>query len=187
MALGTRTRSGAGDAAQRSFAARTRGLDRLAGAGILISAVLLIAGISLPVMAIDRLYLFEERVSIIGAVGTLARDGEWLLAGIVGLFSIAMPTVKLWFAWRLWRTADALHPAVGQRLQMLSLIGKWSMLDVFLIAIVIAVVKVSWVSDVHVHYGLYLFVAAVVLSTAICQRLAVLASRLGRDGIEAAP
>jgi paraquat-inducible protein A len=154
------------------------GLDRLAGAGIALAAVLLVGGLTLPMMSIDRLYLFEQRVSIVDAVVTLLRGGEWAVGTIVALFSIVFPGLKLALAWRLWRTADVRHPRLGRRLQALSQLGKWSMLDVFLVAILIAAVKISLISDVHVHYGLYLFIAAVVLSTVICQRLAFLADRL---------
>lgn len=159
----------------------------MAGAGIVLAAVLFGAGLSLPIMSIDRFFLFEERVSIIGALMALADDGEWLLALVIGLFSIVLPIFKLALAWWLWQISDLMNPGLGRRLEILSTLGKWSMLDVFLAALVIAGIKISFVSDVEVHYGLYLFAASVILSTAICQRLSLLASRFEARPSEPAP
>lgn len=170
-----------------SLAAHATGFDRLAGAGIALAAVMLAAGLTLPIMSIDRLFLFEQRVSIADALMVLAEDGEWVLAAVVGLFSIVLPVLKLVLAWWLWRATDLRNPNFGRRLEVLSMIGKWSMLDVFLVAILIAAIKISLVSDVQAHYGLYLFTASVLLSTVICQRLGVLAARLGGRRREAPP
>ncbi len=160
-----------------TLAAQATGIDRLAGAGIVLAAALLGAGLSLPIMSIDRFFLFEQRVSIIDALLVLAGDGEWLLALVVGLFSILFPVLKLALAWWLWQVSDLKHPGLGRQLEILATVGKWSMLDVFLAALIIAAIKISFVSDVEVHYGLYLFAASVLLSTVICQRLSLLAAR----------
>ncbi len=170
-----------------TLAAQATGIDRMAGAAIALAAALFAAGLSLPIMSIDRFFLFEERVSIISALMALAEDGEWLLAGVVGLFSIVFPIFKLALAWWLWQISDLTNPGLGRWLEILSTVGKWSMLDVFLAALVIAAIKISFVSNVEVHYGLYLFAASVILSTAICQRLSLLASRLRIRPPEPAP
>jgi len=166
-----------------TLAAQATGIDRMAGVGIVLATGLLAVGLSQPIMSIDRFFLFEEQVSIIGALTVLAQDGEWLLASVVGLFSIFFPVLKLVLAWRLWQVSDLRDPGLGRRLAIMVAVGKWSMLDVFLAALVIAAIKISFVSDVEVHYGLYLFAASVLLSTMICQRLSLLAVHL-RDQLQ---
>ena len=44
-------------------------------------------------------------------------------------------------------------------------LSKWSMLDVFVAALVVVAIKVTIVSDVSIHSGIYVFTAAVLLST----------------------
>ena len=139
-----------------TLAAQVTGIDRMAGGGILLATALLAVGLSQPIMSIDRFFLFEEEVSIIGALTVLVQDGEWLLASVVGLFSIFFPILKLVLAWRLWQVSDLRNPKLGQQLEIMVAVGKLSMLDVFLVALVIAAIKISFVSDVEVQYGLYL-------------------------------
>lgn len=50
------------------------------------------------------------------------------------------------------------------KFKILEAISKWAMLDVFIIAVIVASVKLKLFSDAETHYGLYLFVTAVVLS-----------------------
>ncbi|MFO7593789.1 MAG: paraquat-inducible protein A [Pseudomonadota bacterium] len=47
---------------------------------------------------------------------------------------------------------------------LLMLLGKWSMLDVFVVAMFIMTVKMGAIVSVEVHTGLYLFSAGVVAS-----------------------
>ena len=78
---------------------------------------------------------------------------------------------------------DPLDPRVRRTLGWVETIGRWSMLDVFVVAILVVVIKLSMVSDVEVHTGLYVFVLAVVVSMVAVRRIATLAHRrLEQDG-----
>jgi paraquat-inducible protein A len=66
----------------------------------------------------------------------------------------------LWFA----PTAEATRRRVLQGLEAL---GKWSMLDVFIVAIVIVAVKFGWMSKAHAESGVYVFAASIFLSMAV--------------------
>ena len=59
----------------------------------------------------------------------------------------------------------------------LDFIGRWSMLDVFVAAMLVVVIKLSLISDVEIHAGLYVFIAAVILSMVAVRRIATLAHR----------
>lgn len=54
------------------------------------------------------------------------------------------------------------------------------MLDVFVVALVVVVIKLSLISDVSVHVGVYVFAAAVLLSMPAVRRVAVMAGRAAR-------
>ena len=56
-----------------------------------------------------------------------------------------------------WRKHERLLHWIGQ-------FGKWSMLDVFVAALLIVTVRLGAIADVEVHFGLYAFAASVVLT-----------------------
>ena len=43
-------------------------------------------------------------------------------------------------------------------------VSKWAMLDVFLVAIVITIIKLDIITAGVTHYGLYLFVSSILIS-----------------------
>jgi paraquat-inducible protein A len=57
----------------------------------------------------------------------------------------------------------------------LSHYGKWSMLDVFVVALLLVIVKLGVLATVEVHYGIYMYAAAgllIMLCTTIINNIA---------------
>ena len=54
------------------------------------------------------------------------------------------------------------------------LYGKWSMLDVFVVAVLLASVKLAGLAQVEIHSGLYAFAASVLLTMLITARVTCL-------------
>ena len=161
----------------RSLAAGARGPDRCLGWLILLTALLLVLGWTLPIMTVDTLLFFKERISILRGVAVLWAEGHVLLFAIVFVFSVVFPALKLIFALYLWYRADADSAALARTLGWMEAFGRWSMLDVFVVALIVVAVQGSLVSDVSAHPGLYVFTAAVVLSLLGVRRLMALARR----------
>ena len=168
-----------GGTAGRSLAALARGPDRLLGPALLATTVLLVLGWTLPIMTVERLLFLTERVTILEGCRQLWDAGHTFLFAVIAVFSIVFPLLKLLAALYLWYRADAGDPALGRALGRVEWLGRWSMLDVFVVALVIVGIQMSFVSDVEVHAGLYVFTAAVMLSMVAVQRIAVLAHRNG--------
>ena len=165
----------------RSLAASARGADRLLGLFFLAVGVLLVAGWTLPIMTVRKLFFFAERISILEGIGVLWEEGNYFLFAVILVFSVLFPALKTLLALLLWYAADARGPRLHKALTWLETLGRWSMLDVFVVALTIVAIQVSIVSDVATHAGLYVFTAAVVLSMAGLRRLIVLARRAGED------
>lgn len=55
--------------------------------------------------------------------------------------------------------------------------GRWAMLDVFVVAILIVTVKLGAIASVEVHPGLYVFGAAVLLIMIITDRVTKLITK----------
>lgn len=153
------------------------GPDRWLGWGAILAAVLLVAGWVLPIMTVERLLFLSREISILQGVAELWSEDEAFLAIVIGAFSVLLPAVKLALALYLWFHAEAGSEPLRRALGLLELVGRWSMLDVFVVALLVVSIRTSLIDDVTVHPGVYVFTAAIVLSLVVVQRMAVLARR----------
>ena len=138
---------------------------------LLIAFVCLLLGIYLPSLTVEALPLFEDRVSILDGAIILWDDDQYLLFVVIVVFSMVFPLLKILLGLWAWRLADLAHRSPLRLIRRIEQLGKWSMLDVFVIAMVVAALNISIVSDVWIHEGLYLFTAAVVISMIAMGRL----------------
>ena len=90
-------------------------------------------------------------------------DSKGIAAVIFG-FSIVFPIGKLLILWLATnRIQDAQCP--GKALKMVEKLGKFSMIDVFVIAVLIVTIKgLPGGSQIHAEWGLYVFAISVFLS-----------------------
>lgn len=174
----SREQPGAGG---RSLAHRVGRTQRwLIPALLLLSAVLLAFGWSLPIMTVETLVVLSEDISILDSCWQLLESGEWFLFAMIFVFSIVFPLIKLAVALWLWWFADLERPGFLRSLAWIEALGKWSMLDVFVVALSVVAIQLSLVSDVEIHPGIYLFSAAVALSIVAVGRITALARRVAR-------
>ena len=148
-------------------AARARGWARWVPAALVASLALLIAGLALPIMTVDKFFVFSARFSILGSLEALWRAHEYFLFAAVGLFSVAFPIAKLGASLAVWYGA-------GLATEWIEELGRWSMLDVFLLAILLVTIRGAG-TGAHTEIGLYIFAAAVIVS--------ILAARWFRSAI----
>ncbi|ABI73732.1 Paraquat-inducible protein A [Shewanella frigidimarina NCIMB 400] len=79
--------------------------------------------------------VFRNSRSIIDTIAALYQSHHFVVAMLVGLFSIVIPAIKLITMLILLLPVT---PLIKQRLsKMISVIGKWSMADVFVVAIIV--------------------------------------------------
>jgi paraquat-inducible protein A len=132
---------------------------------ILSEAVLAVA-IFLPFMSVVKLGQ-SETYSLVGGIGQLWRQGEVALALIIGGFSLVFPLVKNAL---LVVATTSLVPMTAARRRWLHALtaktAKYSMLDVFVVAVIVVVVKFGDSTEVAVRSGLFLFCLAIALSMA---------------------
>lgn len=117
-------------------------------------------GIWAPMLTLTKMVLIHSTFSIVSGIWQLYLEGEYPLFVILALFTLVMPVVKLallFYAWNRPRTAHE------RSLRWMEMVGKWSMMDVFVVAILIMSVKLGPLATTDLHYGLYLFSASVVM------------------------
>ena len=165
-----------------SLSAVARGPDRMLGWLVLIAGVLLLLGWTMPIMTVNKLWFLSERISILEGAATLWHQGSYLFCLVIVVFSVIFPILKLGLALYLWYRVDARSEALGHSLGWIERLGRWSMLDVFIVALTVVAIKVSLISDVAIHAGIYAFTAAIVISLFAVQRMTSLARRVVAEG-----
>jgi len=120
-----------------------------------------------PIMRMEFHGSFSETTMWDGCV-RLFQDGQWLVAIIVFLASLLIPLLKLLGLFFL-VTTTRFKPTFARWLRtriyvLIEAIGPWAMLDVFLLAILVALVKLGRIATVTSGPGLLAFASVVVLT-----------------------
>ncbi len=129
---------------------------------IAVSFALFATGIFFPFFHVTKLWIFDDAVSVVGGIITLFQEGEYFLFAVLTLFTLVFPCVKLGLLALVW--LERAHNLEKSRrvLAVVHNLGKWSMLDVFVVAILIVAMKSAGVAEIHLGIGLYLFTFSVI-------------------------
>tara|TARA_R110000868_G_scaffold218004_1_gene468153 strand:- start:30726 stop:31250 length:525 start_codon:yes stop_codon:yes gene_type:complete len=148
------------DTAPRALADDGRG--QATTALLVLSSCLLPLGLILPALRTTQFGFWSGEHSILGFGWALLQDSEFLLAAIVLGFSVVFPGFKLVWMWRL---QFSRAPGIGHGdLRFLEMLGKWSMADVLVLALVIFSVRGNFAFAASTLPGVYIFAAATVLA-----------------------
>lgn len=134
---------------------------------LLAACIMYIPANLMPVM-ITRTLFDEQRDTIMSGVIYFWTSGEWGLALVVFVASFLVPLFKLVALIIL--VISARHRSSWQRPQRAKLyrviesIGRWSMLDVFVVSVLTGLVKIQGFADVHAGIGIAAFGSVVVLT-----------------------
>jgi len=134
---------------------------------VVSAAVLYVPANLLPVMQTHTLFSDEDDTIMSGVV-SLVTDGSWPLGLLVFVASIVVPMLKLVAMAALLlsiarKSPD--HPLQRSRLfRLVEFIGRWSMLDVYAISLLVALVQIRSLAIIHVGAGAICFCAVVVLT-----------------------
>ena len=140
-------------------------LVRQRTAALALSAILLYPlGIILPVVAMER-FGHRQETSLLGGISELLGSGHVVLAAIVLICSIILPVLKLAGLLVLCSERFPLGRSGRDRVwRFLEISGRWGMLDVLLVAALVAAVKLGDLVTIESGPGLYAFAGTVVLS-----------------------
>jgi len=139
------------------------------GVGLVAPILILKAYTTVPVVG-EVILKFEVK-SILTTIGALAKAGNYFIALLVAAFSVVTPLVKLVVAvavlqhrWSAWHTSG---------LKFIKTIGKWSMADVFVVAVLVAyfAAGADEFSEAHLGIGLYFFAGYCLLSMLVTHLL----------------
>lgn len=150
-----------------SVVERSRGSPELTAALSLAALILYVPANIYPILRMNLRGVYSESTVWDGVV-SLAQANQWLVAAIVFLASMVIPVMKLAGLFFLVAAAKLRR---GRRLRtrtriyrLIDRIGPWAMLDVFLLAVLVALVKLGTWATVLPGPGLIAFACVVVLT-----------------------
>lgn len=120
-----------------------------------------------PIMQSTSLGRAQEDTIFTGIV-YLWESGMWPLAAIVFVASVVVPVAKIaslgWLVASVqrksrWRPRDR-----AATYRILEQVGRWSMVDVYVVTILVALVHLGTLANVEVRFGAIFFAAVVVLT-----------------------
>ena len=130
----------------------------------LAALVLYIPSNTLPILSISQMGHRSESTIWSGVV-ELWKTGTPGIAVLVFLCSILIPLFKILGLLYLCTSYQIHSPRkYSSILRFISVIGRWSMLDVFLVAIFVAIVKLGTFASIQTELGIVAFSGVVVLT-----------------------
>lgn len=144
--------------ASTSHPAAQRIIPALLGLAFLLFAT----GVFFPFFHVTKFWLFHDAISVVSGIMTLFREGEYFLFAILSLFTLVFPCAKLGLLALVWIEREHNLTRVRRLHGWVENLGKWSMLDVFVVAILIVAMKSAAVAELQIGPGLYLFTFSVI-------------------------
>jgi len=135
---------------------------------LLITAfILLIPANTLPIMETGSLF-GSQRDTIMSGVLYLWSSGSWALALLVFFASVVVPLAKLVALAYLLHSVQRQSPRKPQRrtrlYHWLKFIGRWSMLDIYVVTLLVALVQLQSLATIQAAPGAIAFGAVVVIT-----------------------
>ena len=149
-----------------------------------ITTALLGVGLVAPIITLTKFVLIENTFSVLSGVIELFREGQFFLFIIITAFSVVLPLLKIVLLYTILSAKDNNPANIRKYLHWMHSFGKWSMLDVFVVAILVVSVKLGAIASVEMRYGLYAFAAAVILKMYVTARVVSLTNDPGENGQE---
>jgi len=154
-----------------AIARRLKAHHMLTPAMVTLAVALFVAGVSAPFFRVQKFWIFGDAVSVVSGLIELAHANEWFLFVVIFVFTLIFPAIKLFALGVVWWKRGREDDSADRLLQWVSHLSKWSMLDVFVVAILVVTLKATSLAKVSVDIGIYLFTASVVLTQFIALRL----------------
>ena len=134
---------------------------------VIASAILFVPANAFPVL-VTTTFGTTEASTILGGVVFLYQEGSWMLALIVLVASVVVPIGKLAALVYLMLTVQSgslkSNHDRTRLFRLVELIGRWSMLDVFVVAFIVALVQLDPLMSVAPGIGVMYFMVVVVLT-----------------------
>ena len=136
---------------------------------LFLAAILYIPANLLPVMYTRTLF-DNERDTIMSGVIVLLQSGSWPIAVLVFVASIVVPLLKILalsiILYSAWRPSPRYRQQRSELFRLVEFVGRWSMLDIYAISLLVTLVQVQSFANIAVGWGAVAFGGVVILTLA---------------------
>ncbi|QNN22292.1 paraquat-inducible protein A [Planctomycetales bacterium ZRK34] len=140
------------------------GRNRLCAALALAALICYPLGVTLPVLKLERMGFVNEASIWAGSIEMLSQ-GQWFVGLIVLVCSVVIPVLKLAGLFVLASRPRMIGRHHQSRMyRWIEIAGRWGMIDVLLVALLVAAVKLGDLVEVHAGPGVAAFATCVLLS-----------------------
>jgi paraquat-inducible protein A len=134
---------------------------------LIAATILYIPALSLPIMTVV-IFGVETQDTILSGVIHLFGDGLWFIGMIVFVASILVPILKLcilgYLLWSVYH-GHTMHRYLRHRLfHLIEFIGRWSMIDVFVITLLVALVQFGVIVNIRAEPAALAFASVVIIT-----------------------
>jgi paraquat-inducible protein A len=136
------------------------------------AAVMLPLSLLFPFMSFARSGI-ENEVNLVQTAWTLYLDGSVFLSGLIFFFIITLPAcvvaaiLLIAFALNFNRNLPLLRPAA----RFIFSVGNWSMVEVFIIGVLVSLVKIAHMASVELGLSLWTYMAFAIFTVAALAKL----------------
>lgn len=125
---------------------------------LMLAAALLYAyGITAPTLTLEKFVVIEKTYSVLNGVLDFWARGQWFLFLVVGGFSLCLPAIKMVLLLFVLLLPPSPPGLLRRLVDYVDRIGRWSMLDVFVVATLVTSVQLGALAEVTIHDGIYAF------------------------------
>jgi paraquat-inducible protein A len=134
---------------------------------IFTAIVLYIPANVLPIMTTAQFGTPEDS-TILGGVVVLIHHGSYPIAAVIFIASVLVPTGKLialsWLCWSVARRHETSHEQRTRLYRVTEFVGKWSMTDVFVVAILVALIQLQGLLTINAGAAAIAFGGVVIVT-----------------------
>lgn len=137
---------------------------------------LYLLGLIMPMMTISKLLIFKNTFSVLTGIFGLLQEGQIFLFVVVFTFTILLPILKIQILYKFIGKKALSSEKLNKYLHLMHEYGRWAMLDVMVVALLIVMVKLGAIASIKVHLGLFIFGMAVLMIMLITKKVVTLTS-----------
>lgn len=131
---------------------------------IILATVFFALGVMLPAIRFTTVYVWTNQHSVATIIWALWQNEEFFLCFVIFMFSIFFPFLKLFYLLTLVTSPDMPAEFRNRSISAMEWLGRYSMTDVMVLALMIFYINASGYSEASVLPGVYFFAASAIMT-----------------------
>jgi paraquat-inducible protein A len=131
---------------------------------IILATVFFALGVMLPAIRFTTVFVWTNQHSVATIIWALWQNEEFFLCFVIFTFSILFPFMKLFYLLTLVTSPDMPAEFRNKSISAMEWLGRYSMTDVMVLALMIFYINASGYTEASVLPGIYFFAASAIMT-----------------------